>query len=244
MLLKNLMNKKRMVVLDIETTGLNRSGLIYKGHRIIEIGAIEIINRVMTGNNFHTYINPKRLINHEAFLIHGISNHFLSDKPFFFEIFKDFKKYIGNSNIIVHNANFDIKFLEYQIKKINRKEIKISKNNKIIDTLSIAQSLFPGKKNNLDALCNRYHISILNRKMHSALLDAQLLAEVYLRMTSFQKEIIFKSNFDCKKKYYNELSFRKEKLIILKASKIEQEEHLNYLKRMEKSYSCLWNKEE
>ncbi|CAL4042606.1 DNA polymerase III subunit epsilon [Buchnera aphidicola (Takecallis arundicolens)] len=236
------MNNKidRKIALDIETTGLNNSGLLYKNHKIIEIGAIEIINRKITNNKFHVYINPEREINNEAFKIHGISNKFLIDKPLFSDIYLKLIAYISNSDIIAHNANFDISFINYEIKKLNKNFKTINKFCKVIDTLEIARNIFPGKKNNLDALCNRYEINNNSRKIHSAVLDAFLVAKIYLRMTCLQKQIQLDnitSLTDFKKEFDYNL---KIKLNILKATNSEKKKHKRYLKYMEKLGNCLW----
>lgn len=236
------MNNKidRKIALDIETTGLNNSGLLYKNHKIIEIGAIEIIDRKITNNNFHVYLNPEREINNEAFKIHGISNKFLIDKPIFADIYSKFIEYISNSDIIAHNANFDISFINYEIKKLGKNFKYINTFCKVIDTLELARNIFPGKKNNLDALCNRYNINHKSRKIHSAELDALLVAKIYLRMTCLQKKLYLDNItnfFDVKKEFDYTL---KTELKILKASNCEKEQHKRYLKYMEKLGNCLW----
>ncbi|WP_187306095.1 DNA polymerase III subunit epsilon [Buchnera aphidicola] len=232
------MNRK--ISIDIETTGMNDSGLLYKNHKIIEIGAIEIINRKITKNFFHVYLNPEREIDIEAFKVHGITKKFLINKPKFSDIYDNFIQYIKNSEIIVHNEEFDISFLNYEIKKLNNKFYTINKYCKIIDTLKIARKIFPGKKNNLDILCSRYKINTINRKLHSAIIDANLLAKLYLRMTSFQKKIKFNNFIDQDNKcniYKNKLN---NSLRVLKASDFENQKHLKYLKNMEKNNNCLW----
>ncbi|MCW5197257.1 DNA polymerase III subunit epsilon [Buchnera aphidicola] len=238
-----IVNYDRQIVLDTETTGLNNQGKIYLGHRIIEIGAVELINRKFTNNNFHVYINPNRSIQPDAFKIHGISNDFLLDKPTFGDIYKDFIKYINNSEIIIHNANFDVGFLNYELNKLNLKIKKISDICNIIDTLKIARSIFPGKKNSLDALCKRYKICI-NRKLHSAIQDAKILSKVYLRMTSMQKEIDFVSinNKNIYKIHSGHIheSQRKKSLFVYKLTNSEQNRHNRYLQKMNTIHPCLW----
>ena len=172
----------RLIVLDTETTGLD----VEDGHRIIEIGCIEIIDRNITSNSFHQYINPERLIDEKAFEVHGISNDFLKDKPRFQDIINNFVDYLSDSPLIIHNAAFDLGFLksEYNISSLNPKEL--DEGRKIIDTLKMARQKSPGKRNTLDALCLRYSVDNTDRSLHGALLDAQLLANVYLRMTQGQ----------------------------------------------------------
>lgn len=183
----------RHIVLDTETTGMNQSGLHYQGHRIIEIGAIEVINRRLTGNNFHLYLKPDRLIDPAAFRVHGIADEFLLDKPVFSDICDDFIHYIRGADLVIHNASFDIGFMDYEFAKLNLNIPKTNTFCKITDTLALARKLFPGKRNNLDILCSRYDIDNSKRTLHGALLDAQILAEVYLAMTGGQTAMAFAS---------------------------------------------------
>ena len=167
----------RYIVLDTETTGLDPDD----GHKIIEIGCIEILNRNITNNTFHKYINPNREIDVEASKIHGLTNILLKDKPVFEEIYPELKEYISNSPIIIHNAPFDIGFLKKEHSIISISDDFL--DNEIIDSLKLARKISPGKKNTLDALCERYSIDNSDRTLHGALLDAKLLAFVYLKMT-------------------------------------------------------------
>ncbi len=236
------MNKQ--VVLDIETTGINLIENHYVGHKIIEIGAIELVNRKITNNFIHFYINPKKKIDEKAYKIHGINNYFLKNKPIFFEIAEKLINFIKNKELIIHNANFDIKFIEYELKLINFNIKKIKKICKITDTLLLARKLFPGKKNDLNSLCQRYNIDISKRKKHGALLDAKLLSIVYLNMTRKQNKIIFnkKNNINKninknKKKYINNNNNNKNKIIKKKYIK----KHLKYLKYIKKKNNkCIW----
>ena len=167
----------RYVVLDTETTGLDPDD----GHKIIEIGCIEILNRSVTNNTFHKYINPNREIDIEASKIHGLTYNKLKDKPLFEEVYEEFSDYISDSPIIIHNAPFDIGFLKKEYLDLS-KTVNFF-DNEIIDSLKIARKISPGKKNTLDALCERYAIDNSDRTLHGALLDAKLLAFVYLKMT-------------------------------------------------------------
>ena len=171
---------QRFIVLDTETTGFSPE----KGDKVIEIGCVEIIDRKITNNSYHVYINPNREVPYGAFKVHGISNEFLKDKPFFSEIFNDFVSYISDSPLIFHNAPFDIGFLKKEFLDLN-KEVEILDGNRVIhDTLALARKKFPDKKNNLDAVCDRLNINREKRdKGHGALIDAELTAEVYLKMT-------------------------------------------------------------
>ncbi|ABF13891.1 DNA polymerase III subunit epsilon [Candidatus Palibaumannia cicadellinicola] len=237
---------KRQIVLDIETTGINKLGVHYYGHRIIEIGAVEIINRRITGKNFHVYLNPERFIDQEAFKIHGISNNFLKDKPTFAQVADKLITFISQSELVIHHAPFDIGFIDYEFKLLNRS--MISKTFvQVTDTLLLARKIFPGKRNSLDALCNRYHIKNIHRTKHGALLDAKILAEIYLIMTGGQTSINFnltqESNIEQKykgKNIYFPLS-HEDKLKVIYANNKELSEHRNILDRIEKQNSkCLW----
>jgi len=165
----------REIALDTETTGFEPKD----GHRIVEIGCVEMINRVPTGNNFHVYINPERDMPEGAFKVHGLSEEFLSDKPKFAEVAKDFNNFIGNSKLIIHNADFDVKFLNAELFAAKLPEIK---NENVFCTLKFARRKFPGAANNLDALCRRFEIENSHRTLHGALLDSEILAEVYLEL--------------------------------------------------------------
>ena len=167
----------RHIVLDTETTGLDPDG----GHKIIEIGCIEIINRKVTDNTFHKYINPLREIDIEASKVHGLTASNLSDKPVFCDIYEEFLEYIADSPLIIHNAPFDIGFLKKEFDYLKRTDNFIK--NEIIDSLKLARKISPGKKNTLDALCERYSVDNSDRNLHGALLDARLLAYVYLKLT-------------------------------------------------------------
>lgn len=175
----------RQIVLDTETTGLSPQ----EGHRIIEIGGVELVDRFFTGNNFHQYINPNREIEKKALEIHGITNEFLDDKPVFADVMDDFIKYITGAELIIHNAPFDAEFLNHEFQAANINAKLIDDYATIFDTLAFARKKHPGKKNSLDALCKRYNVDITKRSLHGALLDAQLLAEVYLIMTGGQMNL-------------------------------------------------------
>jgi DNA polymerase-3 subunit epsilon len=174
----------RQIVLDTETTGLNPDF----GHRIIEIGCVELIDRKLTGNHFHFYLNPEREVDAGAFKVHGISTEFLKDKPLFPEIAQDFVDFVDQSELIIHNAPFDVGFLNKELSLINWPK-QINQFCKILDTLVLAKEKHPGQRNNLDALCKRYEIDNSSRQLHGALLDAEILALVYLAMTGGQGEL-------------------------------------------------------
>jgi len=173
----------RQIVLDTETTGLEPS----QGHRIIEIGCVEIINRKITENTYHQYIQPDRQSDEGAFEVHGISTEFLADKPRFGEIVEDFIKFINGAELIIHNAPFDIGFLDHELARLDPVWGKVSDHCTITDSLVMARKKHPGQKNNLDILCKRYEVNNARRELHGALLDSELLAEVFLRMTGGQE---------------------------------------------------------
>lgn len=181
----------RQIVLDTETTGMNQIGAHYEGHKIIEIGAVEVINRRLTGNNFHVYLKPDRLVDPEAFGVHGIADEFLLDKPLFSDIADEFIDYIRGAELVIHNASFDIGFMDYEFSKLNRGIPKTDTFCKVTDSLAMARKMFPGKRNSLDALCSRYEIDNSKRTLHGALLDAQILADVFLMMTGGQTSMAF-----------------------------------------------------
>ncbi len=171
----------RQIVLDTETTGLDPAN----GHRIIEIGCVELIGRRLTGNNFHQYLQPEREIDPGAIEVHGLTNEFLADKPRFADLVDDFLAYIDGAELIIHNAPFDVGFLNHELRLCERRQ-KVADLCGILDTLSLARKLHPGQKNSLDALCRRYSVDNTRRELHGALLDAEILADVYLAMTGGQ----------------------------------------------------------
>lgn len=171
----------RQIVLDTETTGLETS----EGHRIIEIGCVELDARRPTGRTFHQYIRPDRQVDAGAVDVHGITDEFLSDKPAFEEIVEDFLAFVDGAQLVIHNAPFDVGFLDYELKRADRPE-RVESVCTVLDTLELARKMHPGQRNSLDALCKRYEIDNTRRTVHGALLDAEILAEVYLTMTGGQ----------------------------------------------------------
>jgi len=180
----------RQIILDTETTGLDPK----TGHRIIEIGCVEMRNRRLTGENYHQYINPQREVDPEAEAVHGISNEFLADKPLFADIFAEFFDFIKGAELIIHNAAFDIGFINHEMLLLGKRFGEITQYCDVIDTLLMARKLHPGQKNNLDALCKRYSIDNSRRDLHGALLDSEILAQVYLAMTSGQDSLFVDSS--------------------------------------------------
>lgn len=175
----------RQVVLDTETTGLDAS----RGHRIIEIGCIELSERRATGRSFHRYLNPQRLIDEGAMAVHGISNEFLVDKPLFAEIVDELLAFIDGAEVLAHNAKFDVSFLDAELTIVGSHYGRFRDRATVIDTLAMARELYPGQRNGLDALCKRLGVDNSHRELHGALLDAQLLADVYLGMTAGQGDL-------------------------------------------------------
>ena len=228
----------REIVLDTETTGLDPQD----GHRIVEIGAVELYNHVPTGNVYHQYINPLISMPDQAFAIHGLSDEFLSDKPKFSEIAKEFLDFIGSAKLVIHNAAFDIKFINAELKSIDEEEIKF---DRATDTLAIARKKFPGSPASLDSLCRRFKIDNSARIVHGALLDSQILAEVYLELVGgkqpdFALNIANVSN-ENNNSIFNEkrTQVRKEKL----KSRLTTEEkasHENFIKKL--GNNSMWSK--
>jgi len=172
----------RQIVLDTETTGLDPKS----GHRIIEIACLEMVNRKITGNHLHVYVNPERDIERDATAVHGITTEFLKDKALFKEISQEFLDYVKDAELIIHNAPFDVGFINMELERVHKKLGKIENHCKITDSLKIARQLHMGQRNSLDALCKRYGVDNSHREFHGALLDAELLAKVYLLMTGGQ----------------------------------------------------------
>jgi len=175
----------RQIVLDTETTGLSAEG----GDRIIELGCVELYARKLTGNNLHFYFNPERDSHEDALKVHGISNEFLRDKPKFVELSDDILDYLSDAELIIHNAAFDVGFLNKELERAGKKPLKAYVAN-VIDTLVMAKEMFPGKRNSLDALCDRLEVDNSGRTLHGALLDAELLADVYINMTRGQEALL------------------------------------------------------
>ncbi len=230
----------RQIILDTETTGLYPE----QGHRIIEIGGVELVDRYFTENNFHKYVNPEREVEAEALAIHGISDEFLADKPLFSEVMQDFIEYIDGAELIIHNAPFDVGFLNHEFKLVDQQAKDIEEYATVFDTLMFARKKHPGKKNNLDALCRRYNVDNTKRELHGALLDAQLLAEVYLAMTGGQMNLFGEAgarNANNAKAAAGDVKKTQVELPVSKASTTEEAEHKARLEKIqESSGSCLW----
>ncbi|WP_194725448.1 DNA polymerase III subunit epsilon [Noviherbaspirillum malthae] len=232
----------RQIVLDTETTGLNPRS----GDRIIEIGCVEIVNRRLTGNNFHLYINPERDSEEGALAVHGLTTEFLSDKPKFAEIAAELRDYVRGAEIIIHNAPFDLAFLDAEFERLGLPRFKEHVDS-VTDTLVQAKELHPGKRNSLDALCDRYGISNAHRVLHGALLDAELLAEVYLAMTRGQNSLTIDLTVDAPSADAEQIivATPAEEMIVLAADESELAEHSTLLDKLDKEVkgSCIWRAE-
>lgn len=220
---------ERKVVLDTETTGKEEDGTP-GSHRIIEIGCVELMGRRLTGRKLQLYINPERAVDEEAFRVHNISNEFLSDKPKFIEIFHEFYEFIKGSELIIHNAKFDVGFINNEF-KLHNKNLKVENIAKVSDTLEIARHKFPGQRISLDALCSKLGVDSSARTSHGALLDAEILAEVYLAMTESQATLDFGDDENEESSYVFERSkvLGDKKLRVIKAQGIEYADHLKYI---------------
>lgn len=233
----------RQIVLDTETTGLNPR----QGNRIIEIGCVELVNRKLTGNNFHRYINPERDSEEGALAVHGLTTEFLSDKPKFSEIVEEFLEYVQGAELIIHNAPFDMGFLNAEFELLGRGTFNQYVGT-VIDSLVQAKELHPGKRNSLDALCDRYEISNSHRKLHGALLDAELLADVFLAMSRGQNSFISLDDETEKQVQTVEQVVIDEgnyDILVHRANDAETETHLKQLEDIGKNGSSVWiqNKE-
>ncbi len=227
----------RQIVLDTETTGMD----IKLGNRVIEIGCVEIVNRRLTGNNFHVYINPERDSEEGALEVHGLTTEFLSDKPLFEDIAQEFVNYINGAELIIHNAGFDVPFLNNELQKLEGNQSVIKDICSVVDTLSIARQKHPGQKNTLDALCKRYNVDNSGRELHGALLDAELLADVFLLMTGGQRDLSWESadtnqnSYGSSQEAATKITRGERGLKVLKANMDELKAHEDMLEKLRKS---------
>lgn len=247
-----MINPTRQIVLDTETTGMNQLGAHYEGHGIIEIGAVELVNRRYTGNNFHIYINPNRPVDPEAIKVHGITDEMLADKPEFKAVAQEFLDYIKGAELLIHNAPFDVGFMDYEFRKIGL-DVKTTDICVVTDTLQMARQMYPGKRNNLDALCDRLGIDNSKRTLHGALLDAEILADVYLSMTGGQTSLFAEEDEDVPaiivateenkiEPEQNAVVFS-DNLNVLQPNEGEIQAHLELLKMINKKSGgrCVWD---
>jgi DNA polymerase-3 subunit epsilon len=233
----------KFIILDTETTGLE----VQQGHRIIEIGAVLLNDRKKSEEHFHTYLNPSRLIDEEASKVHGIMNEDLLDKPCFEEVAEEFLEFVDGSTLVIHNAAFDVGFLNNELKLASSKYPMLQEICEIEDSLALAKDKFPGQRNSLDALANRFDISGYDRTFHGALLDANILADVYMSLTGGQSKFEFDSNNlsnNKKTSAKNTISREDIELISIQANKGDMEEHESRLLDIEKrnSVETIWRK--
>ncbi len=224
----------RQIILDTETTGLEPS----LGHKIIEIGCVEMVNRRKTDNHYHQYINPERAIDDGAYDVHGISNEFLQDKPKFHEIAQEFIDYVRGAELVIHNAPFDVGFLNAELSAMGKQWGQIEEYCTVIDTLAMAREMHPGQKNSLDALCKRYEVDNSQRELHGALLDAQILLDVYLFMTGGQTRLSLESALARESEKENEgvrkLDVNRPRLKVIQANSEELAAHEKRMELVEK----------
>lgn len=229
----------RQIVLDTETTGLEPS----EGHRIIEIGCVELVNRKLTGNHYHQYIKPDREIDQGAIEVHGITNEFLDDKPRFDDIADQFLEFIDGAELVIHNAPFDVGFIDHEMKLYDASKGVTSDYCTVLDTLVLARQMHPGQRNSLDALCKRYAIDNSHRDLHGALLDSEILADVYLMMTGGQTNLTLgrqsTANPETGELPVRKISSNRPSLKVLKASDEELEAHQ---KKLDSLQGALWKK--
>ncbi len=233
----------RQIVLDTETTGLAMS----QGHRIIEIGCIEIVNRRFTGREYHSFLNPERDIDEGAEAVHGMSRADLESQPRFSDIADEFLEFIREAELVIHNAEFDVGFLEYELKLMKHPQAKITEHATVLDTLSFARKLHPGQRNSLDALCKRYNIDASRRNVHGALIDAELLAKVYLAMSGGQAALsldheVVKTETATTKSGSEEPD-SKLNLVVIRANDEENAAHEALLEKMRALGECIWRNE-
>jgi DNA polymerase-3 subunit epsilon len=228
----------RQIILDTETTGLEPA----EGHRIIEIGCVELIDRRLSHNHFHQYLNPGREIEDGALEVHGISNEFLQDKPGFADIVDDFLQFVTGAELIIHNAPFDIGFLDAELALLGRDD-RMADHVSVLDTLELARDLHPGQRNSLDALCKRYDVDNSSRSLHGALLDSEILADVYLAMTGGQSDLglTFQAADAAAADVAQLKSAGRPDLLIVRASEAERAAHEARLEAIEKAHGrCAW----
>jgi len=233
----------RQIVLDTETTGLDPA----QGHRIIEIGCVELQGRRLTGNAYHQYLQPDREIDAGAIEVHGITNEFLQDKPHFVDVVDDFIEFIRGAELVIHNAPFDVGFINTELGLLKAEQPRIKDICGVLDTLKMARDMHPGQRNNLDALCKRYEIDNSSRDKHGALLDAEILADVYLAMTGGQVALILSAGDEVVGQQeagsdIRRLPADRQTLQVLRATAAELAEHQQYLEKLDESSGadCVW----
>ncbi len=231
----------RYIVLDTETTGLEPS----QGHRIIEIGCVEVINRRITGKNYHQYLNPDREIDEGAIEVHGISNEMLEDKPRFADISEEFLNFIHGAELVIHNARFDVGFINHELKLLDKTASPVTEICSVLDTLALARKMHPGQKNSLDALCKRYFIDNSARELHGALLDAEILAETWLAMTGGQTRLSLGGQEESGQQQSSErrpLAADRPAIKVIYPSELEEKAHQERLQAIDNKSAggCIW----
>ncbi|MGD8497714.1 MAG: DNA polymerase III subunit epsilon [Chromatiales bacterium] len=233
----------RQIVLDTETTGLEPQA----GHRIIEIGCVELSNRRLTGRDYHQYLRPDREIDEGAVQVHGITTDFLADKPPFEDVARDFVDYIRGAELVIHNAPFDVGFIDAELARLGPQWGRVEDHCRVTDSLALARRMHPGQRNSLDALCKRYDVDNSNRELHGALLDARILAEVYLAMTGGQVSLVLGSEGSSSRSGAEEIrrvAGGRPPLAVLRASGPELEQHEARLAELDQATGgpCLWRR--
>jgi len=228
----------RQIALDTETTGLSPS----QGHRIIEIGCVEIVNRRITNQRFHRYLQPDRQIDAAAMNVHGITNEFLQDKPRFADVVDEFMDFIKGAELVIHNAPFDVGFINHELNLLEKGLQPLAHYCEIIDSLALARKRHPGQKNNLDALCKRYYVDNSNRQLHGALLDAEILADLYLTMTGGQVSLLDENKASTQQQTLKPISSERPALSIIAPTEQELRAHEQRLATIDKTSGgrCFW----
>ncbi len=238
----------RQVVLDTETTGLSPA----QGHRIIEIGCVELQNRRLTGRDFHRFLNPERDIDEGAEAVHGISRADLENQPRFAEIVDDLLAFIAGAELVIHNADFDVGFLDHELRLMKHPRPALATHCRILDTLALARDMHPGQRNSLDALCKRYEVDASKRDLHGALIDAELLARVYLAMTGGQGALLLDEDPESADAALASADFAATagvgvassaaaRLVVIEPTKAELEAHERLLARLREGGACVWD---
>lgn len=233
----------RQIVLDTETTGLEPE----QGHRVIEIGCVELVNRRYTGRTFHHYLQPDREIDDGALEVHGIDSAFLADKPRFADVAEDFLAFVRDAELVIHNAPFDVGFLDHELKLLGPQHGRLEDHCRVLDTLALARKLHPGQKNSLDALCRRYEIDNSQRELHGALLDAEILGDVYLAMTGGQGALSLggdSAGSGAAAERIRSVQRGGLELTVVRASTEERAAHADHLRmiREQAGGDCLWDR--
>jgi len=237
---QHLLDMSRQIVLDTETTGLDPK----TGHRVIEVGCVELRERRLTGNNLHLYLQPDREIDQQAIEVHGITNEFLLDKPRFEAVATELKAYLSGAELLIHNAPFDVGFLESEFSIIGD-EFALTSICTVTDTLAMARKLYPGQRNSLDALCKRLGVNNTHRTLHGALLDSEILADVYLTMTGGQTALVLDADqVSSDTGNSKEVALNTDQLLIVQANESELAAHETWLSKLEQQGECVWRKDQ